>query len=220
MKKQPVQFINNKGKRDIQRIGVLAVILILAIMNMTQFLSIRELRSPIVINFSVKTQLPWTDKMLISPMASKSAMVQKVYAAEIPSYKDTDKYKKGAKLWRKFVDAAYKLAPIYDYPVNVLLSQAALESNRGTSRFAVTRNNFFGYNCNDGREELDCTYFSTPDESIIEYMRLIKRSSLYGQAYEARTNPDSMIAYIKDAGYATDPKYVSKVMSMPEWRTK
>lgn len=118
--------------------------------------------------------------------------------------------------WDSFVRAAHKLSPIYDYPVKVLLAQGALESGRGTSKFAKERSNYFGYRCFDGREEEMCAYFENQEQGIIEYMRLIKEH--YPEAYQARSNPDRMIELIKEGGYATDSNYVTKVKALPEWR--
>jgi len=125
---------------------------------------------------------------------------------------------KKAEDWKQFTLMAKAVAPIMDYPVNVLLSQAALESARGTSRWATERNNYFGYTCYDNREFESCSWFASPYESMLEYMRLIKNK--YPKAYAARHNPDLMIQEIKNRGYATDPNYVTKVKSMPEWKIK
>lgn len=181
------------------------------------YIETHDFQSPVVIRF----QTPVLDKKLADPRASQSAsMFPKAYAAELPDYRESEYYKKSSPKWKEFVKAAYDLAPIYDYPVSVLLSQAALESAHGTSRFAIERNNFFGWNCNDGREEQDCMYFDNPSEAIVEYMRGIKRSGIYTAAYAVRENPNAMIQAIKDSGYATDSRYVAKVMAMPEWGTK
>lgn len=125
---------------------------------------------------------------------------------------------KKAEDWKEFTRMVKAIAPIYDYPPNVVLSQAALESARGTSRWATERNNYFGYTCYDGREEQSCSWFASPYEGIIEYFRLIKNK--YPKAYAVRHNPELMIQEIKNGGYATDPLYVQKVKSMPEWGIK
>lgn len=122
---------------------------------------------------------------------------------------------KKAEDWQQFIRMAQAIAPIYDYPVKVLVAQAALESARGTSRWAVERNNFFGYRCYDNREYEMCSWFTSPYEGMIEYIRLIRDK--YPEAYALRKDPDAMIKAIKAGGYATDPLYVTKVMSMPEW---
>jgi flagellum-specific peptidoglycan hydrolase FlgJ len=211
-------------KQSVKTILVILIISVLTVTNGAQFLSYHELQSPVIphVEISFKFQLPFREKKLLSPLASQSARVNpfKAYAAELPDYRESDYYKSSSPKWKEFVTAAYELAPIYDYPTSVLLSQAALESAHGTSRMAIQRNNFFGWNCTDGNEEQNCTYFDNPKEAIIEYMRGIKRSGIYDAAYAVRTNPVEMIVAIKNAGYASDPRYITKVMSQPEWGTK
>ena len=53
---------------------------------------------------------------------------------------------------------------------------------------------------------------------MIEYMRLIKNQ--YPKAYAVRHDPEQMIREIKANGYASDPLYVQKIMSLPEWNMK
>lgn len=117
--------------------------------------------------------------------------------------------------WQDFQNAARQLAPIYDFPVKVIIAQAALESGRGTSRFARERNNYFGIGAYDRDPNLAFTY-SNLQQGIVEYMHLIK--TRYPEAYAARSNPDRMIELIRANGYATDEAYVQKIKSLPEWR--
>lgn len=118
--------------------------------------------------------------------------------------------------WESFVQKAHELAPLYDYPIKVILAQAALESAHGTSPFAVERNNFFGFTCYDRSPAKDCASFDSIEEGIIEYMRLIKYH--YPEAYAQRSNPDKMIQLIWEGGYATDPLYVEKIKALKEWK--
>lgn len=119
--------------------------------------------------------------------------------------------------WNSFIRAAYEVAPIYEYPVNVILSQAALESARGTSKYARERFNYFGIGAFDHNPDMAFSY-ENQKQVIIEYMRLIK--AYYPEAYAQRKNPDAMIELIKEGGYASDPNYVAKVKGMREWRMK
>lgn len=116
--------------------------------------------------------------------------------------------------WEAMKRMARKLAPLYDYPVNVVISQMALESARGTSHYCQTRNNCFGIGAYDSNPD-QAFWFENKEQGIIEYMRLIK--AYYSDAYASRQNPDEMIRLIKANGYATDPNYVQKITSLPEW---
>lgn len=121
--------------------------------------------------------------------------------------------------WDEFVKAAHKVSDIYNFPVQVVLAQGALESSRGTSRFAVERNNFLGIGAFDSNPDAAFT-FENPEQCVVEYMRLIRKN--FPEAWENRENPEELLKKLKHNSkgnmYATDPNYVNKVMSMNEWR--
>jgi flagellum-specific peptidoglycan hydrolase FlgJ len=116
------------------------------------------------------------------------------------------------KSWEGFKKAAYEVASIHDYPVKVIIAQAALESARGTSKYAKERSNYFGMTCFDRDPEKYCSRYDNAKQSIISYMQLIKNK--YPVAYSHRDDPVRMVKEIKKAGYATDPHYVAKVISI------
>jgi hypothetical protein len=123
-----------------------------------------------------------------------------------------------ANKWEEFVIAAEKVAEIYNFPVNVVLAQGALESARGKSNFALQRNNFLGIGAYDS-DPNQAFYFENPEQCVIEYMRVIKRN--FPEAWSHRDNPDKLLELLvsnsKGRKYATDPHYVGKVKKMPEW---
>lgn len=105
----------------------------------------------------------------------------------------------------------------YGIPARVLLSQMALESSRGTSEAARSRNNYFGYQAYD-KNPSGSRGFVSPINSAQAYGRLISQDPRYAQAYALRNNPTAMVNALGKV-YATDPNYAKKVMSTPEWRT-
>jgi hypothetical protein len=121
--------------------------------------------------------------------------------------------------WEAIKANIRRIAPVYDFPVKVAIAQAALESGRGNSTYCRVRRNCFGINAVDWNPDL-AYWFSSYNEGVIEYMRLIKHN--FPEAYEARSNPDRMIELLKENSegkmYATDPDYVTKLRSLPEWR--
>lgn len=123
--------------------------------------------------------------------------------------------------WEGFVSAAHKVSKIYNYPVNVVLAQGALESARGNSRYAKERNNYLGINAVDSNPDLAYT-FENSEQCIVEYMRIIRKN--FPAAWAQRENPEALLQALKVNSngkmYATDPAYVSKVMSMKEWSIK
>lgn len=124
--------------------------------------------------------------------------------------------------WEGFKEMVRQLAPLYDFPVNVALSQAAIESNRGHSEFATARNNFFGIAAYD-YDPNEAWSFDNQAHCIITYFHIVKKN--FPTAYADRHNADKMIREMEDTDvdgvqYATDPDYVSKVESLAEWESK
>lgn len=132
--------------------------------------------------------------------------------------------------WNDFVSVATKVAEAEGYPVAVLLAQAALETGRNVSS---PGNNFFGIkgqgnagtqnlktweDYGQGRVDVNANFaaYKTPEDSVRAYIDLIKRN--YPKAWALRDNPVEMVKAIKAGGYATDPAYVAKVTSTPEFK--
>lgn len=125
-------------------------------------------------------------------------------------------------LWITFLNDARSVAQKEDYPISVIVGQGALESAHGTSNFAKTRFNFFGFDAYTNNPGAAKPYPSAL-ASIQDYVNLIKNGNggsnkLYLQAYANRSDPVKMVELIKAGGYATDPAYVSKVTSIPEFK--
>lgn len=120
--------------------------------------------------------------------------------------------------WGEFVHAVDVIAPMYGYPKNVVLAQGALESSRGRSKFSNDRNNFLGIGAYDSDPE-QAFHFENSEQCVIAYMQLIKK--MFPDAWAERENPEALLKALKRNSrgvmYATDPKYVEKVMSMKEW---
>jgi len=100
------------------------------------------------------------------------------------------------------------------------LGQAALETGKGTSVLAKTRNNYFGMNAVDSDPNKAFSY-NSPSQSITDYINLIKYNPRYKAAYDQYVqdrDPLKLLQGIKNSGYATDPEYVTKVASLPEFQ--
>lgn len=154
---------------------------------------------------------------------SELVHAQEVYAPTdnkefVVRYVDVNTMQPASK-WEEFVAASYKVSEIYNYPVNVVLAQGALESARGTSKYAVERNNFLGIGAYDWNPDSAFT-FENPEQCVVEYMRIIRKN--FPEAWDNRDNPEQLLKLLKHNSkgnmYATDPDYVSKVMSMNEWK--
>lgn len=123
--------------------------------------------------------------------------------------------------WEGFERAVDRIAPLYNFPKNVVLAQAALESAHGNSNFSKDRNNYLGIGAYDS-DPNQAFRFENSEQCVIEYMRIIKRN--FPEAWAQRDNPEALLKALKVNSkgmmYATDPLYVQKVMSMREWDVK
>lgn len=116
---------------------------------------------------------------------------------------------------------------------SVCIAQAALETGYGTSSLMIKANAYFGikagsawrgkvYNsktreCYDGKTYTNITAcfraYDNAAESVADYYDLITQNSRYAAAVN---EPDAKkcITAIKNGGYATDPTYINKIMSI------
>ena len=128
-----------------------------------------------------------------------------------------------------------KFAPIaqdemrqYQIPASITLAQGILESGVGFGRLAVEGNNHFGIKCHrgwnggkvfhddDAKGECFRTY-DDPAESYRDHSVFLSGRQRY--AFLFKLNKKDYIAWakgLKKAGYATDPKYPKKIISIIE----
>lgn len=120
-----------------------------------------------------------------------------------------------AKTWDEMVGQAALIAYEYGIPPEVMISQMALESGRGTSNRA-RQNQLFGVGVYD--DSSPGHQYSSPEASMRGYAKLITTDPRYAKALQYRDDPEKFIRAVKAAGYAADPDYVRKIMAMPEFR--
>lgn len=113
---------------------------------------------------------------------------------------------------------------------SVIIAQSVLETGWGQSKIMMKANALFGIKAGSGwkgkvyssytnevYEGVECTEYATfraydsIEESIEDYYKLIKNN--YKKALNCNTQKESIEA-IKKGGYATDPEYVNKIMSI------
>ena len=157
------------------------------------------------------------------------AVVPQAYAAEKEGYTNQPTFTSGNTDWNSFVESAKRIADKENFPLAVILGQAALEtgrrSNPGNNYFGIKGQGNAGGNTLSTKEQGATGLFTTtgnfaayqtPEDSIKAYINLIK--TRYPSAYALKDDPVSMIQEIKNLGYATDNNYVAKVMGTPEFR--
>lgn len=113
----------------------------------------------------------------------------------------------------QYHDIAEKLSVQYGIPWETVMAQGMVESGSGTSNFARERNNFFGIGAFDSNPN-NAHSFATPEEGWEGYYKNIVNTQTYRDhgvfSGNTVTDPYAYLRAVKDAGYATDPDYVSK----------
>ena len=127
----------------------------------------------------------------------------------------------------------------YQVPASVALGQAILESGWGESSLTKEGNAYFGIKCTPGgdngplasgclrkvtrecRPDGSCfsvtAYFRayrTAADSFKDHGRLLRTNARYAPAFAYTNNPDQFIREVAKAGYATDPVYASKIITL------
>lgn len=118
---------------------------------------------------------------------------------------------------KRYHDTAVMHSINYGIPWETVMAQGILESASGTSYFARERNNFFGIGAFDSNPDNAFSY-PTPEAGWEGYYKNIAVTPTYRNhgvfQGETITNPYAYARAIKNAGYATDPNYVSKLSSL------
>ena len=116
----------------------------------------------------------------------------------------------------------------YGIPASITLAQGILESGMGYARLAKEGNNHFGIKCHkdwkgdriyhDDDKKGECfRVYNDPASSYRDHSLFLKTRSRYDFLFEIKTNNYKAWAKgLKKAGYATDPKYPEKLISLIE----
>ena len=129
---------------------------------------------------------------------------------------------------QNFKDDAIKEMQLYNIPASITLAQGMLESGYGTSDLAKYANNHFGIKCHDewdgptyiqnDDEKNECfRKYSTVLDSYTDHSLFLKSRARYAQLFELNhTDYKGWAAGLKDAGYATDPRYTDRLLELIE----
>jgi N-acetylmuramoyl-L-alanine amidase len=131
----------------------------------------------------------------------------------------------------RYAQAAQAACVGTGYFASVMLAQAALETGWGKSQLSELHNNFFGIKAGSSWTGKTVTMrtkeqnkngsvyyenavfrkYDTPEDSFRDRINFLNSKKRYELVRKANT-PKQQIQAIKDAGYATDVSYVSKIM--------
>lgn len=128
----------------------------------------------------------------------------------------------------KFKETAKSNMKEFGIPASITLAQGILESGAGTARLSVQANNHFGIKCHkewqgdqifhddDAKDECFRKY-KDPSESFRDHALFLSTRKYYVQLFTLeKDNYKAWAKGLKDAGYATDPKYPDKLTSLIE----
>lgn len=127
----------------------------------------------------------------------------------------------------KYADIAVTEQKKYGIPASITLAQGLLESGAGQSELAVESNNHFGIKCHDTWTGQKYYYDDDRKNECFRKYRKVEDSYedhsqfLLRPRYESlfKLKPTDYRAWahgLKKAGYATDPKYAEKLISLIE----
>jgi flagellum-specific peptidoglycan hydrolase FlgJ len=116
----------------------------------------------------------------------------------------------------------------YGIPSSIILGQGILESGAGTGPLSVLANNHFGIKCHkdwfgpsvkyDDDEEQECfRKYDVPSESYKDHALFLTNRTWYAPLFLLEKDDYKEWARgLKNAGYATDPKYPDKLIAIIE----
>lgn len=144
--------------------------------------------------------------------------------------KRAEKKRKQLAYVKKYKNLARQEMKTHGIPASITLAQGLLESNAGESRLAVNNHNHFGLKCFSRKcKKGHCTNFTDdshkdffkkfndPVESYKAHSYLLKTGSRYNSLFKLKkTDYKGWARGLRKAGYATDPKYDKKLISLIE----
>jgi len=128
----------------------------------------------------------------------------------------------------KYKDIAIREMYDYGIPASITLAQGILESGLGKSELAIKANNHFGIKCHnewvgekmyhDDDASQECfRKYKNAEESFIDHSQFLKSRARYSFLFELdRTDYKGWAKGLKEAGYATDPKYPTRLINLIE----
>ena len=129
---------------------------------------------------------------------------------------------------KRFKDIAINEMNLYNIPASITLSQGILESANGTSELALASKNHFGIKCHkdwkgksithDDDEKGECfRSYKNPLRSYRDHSLFLVDRDRYNNLFSLnRKDYKGWALGLKAAGYATDPKYADKLISLIE----
>ena len=162
------------------------------------------------------------------PKAKKTKSTQSELSSNFVFDSNQSTAERIARYIEYFGPIAQKEMEAYHIPASITLAQGLLESGNGSGRLAREANNHFGIKCHgdwkggriyhDDDEKGECfRVYQNPKTSYRDHSLFLSQRQRYAFLFEL--NPNNYKAWargLKKAGYATDPKYPQKLISLIE----
>ena len=129
---------------------------------------------------------------------------------------------------KQYAPLAVEQMKLHKIPASITLSQGLLESGAGKSELARKSNNHFGVKCgsswngrtvrhdDDARNECFRAY-RNPRDSYEDHSAFLKRGARYAFLFNLKiTDYKGWSRGLKKAGYATDPSYANRLITIIE----
>ena len=126
----------------------------------------------------------------------------------------------------RYKEIAIRQMNLYGIPASIIMAQACLESNNGNSELAKKANNHFGIKCNNGwtgegylyddDEKNECfRRYGSAEDSFKDHSEFLKNGKRYAFLFSySKTDYVSWARGLKQAGYATNPKYAELLIKI------
>lgn len=171
-------------------------------------------KTPRVVSSTTQETVP-EDTETIKNTSKKSAPTYGSYSVKIENYIDL------------YAEIAMEQMQQYKVPASITLAQGILESGAGTGELTLKANNHFGIKCHnwkgarvyhDDDAKGECfRKYSTPKFSFQDHsLFLTGRSRYLGLFKLGQDDYKNWAKGLQKAGYATDPKYPKKLISLIE----
>lgn len=140
-------------------------------------------------------------------------------------------YSKQLQSFLDYIDKYNKIAveemKTYGIPASITLAQGLLESGAGLSQLSKESNNHFGIKCHDWKgdrvyfdddEKGECfRKYTDPKESYKDHSEFLVNRPRYASLFQLKTTDYKGWAKgLKQCGYATDPNYANRLISLIE----
>ena len=145
----------------------------------------------------------------------------------VKPYKSTPNFNNALEYIAYFKQTAVKEMQLFNIPASITLAQGILESGSGKGRLARVANNHFGIKCHDWKgariyhdddKDQECfRKYKNPNQSFRDHSEFLAYRKRYAGLFKLK--PDDYKGWAKGlrkAGYATDPKYPKKLITLIE----